>query len=314
VDINSVMALSPYLEVAVRHTYWHTEPLVEYVQRRRASTRKSAATTAPKTSMRRVADNLARRGIGRGDILIVHSAYRPLSVDTSPALAIAILRELIGPEGTLVMPGIPVHEGEPTGTARLTADVSELVLDYDPATTPMWTGLLPQTLHKVPGAKRSLHPLNSVIALGPRAEAMLAENISGERPMPCGPQSSWNWCRLHGAKIVALGVDMAHSLTMIHVAEDVAGDRWPVPNWWRDRRFRVKTARDWTELVVRERHPKWALHYAERTLSKDLERERLLTWEAVEGVSVGVIESAELLRYLESRNANAYPYYVVPRK
>ena len=33
----------------------------------------------------------------------------------------------------------------------------------------------------------------------------------------------------HGAKIVAMGADLAHSLTMIHLAEDLKGNDWPVP-------------------------------------------------------------------------------------
>jgi aminoglycoside 3-N-acetyltransferase len=313
-DVNRIMAISPYVEVAVRNLYWRSEFLVQKVTAMRAAKKTEEKTKAapPRTSIDRVVANLARRGVGAGDILVVHSAYKAVSAGSKPRAVIEALKALVGDTGTLVMPAIPHFADAPAGTERLTADVSNLVLDYDPETTPAWTGVLPTEMMKMPGAMRSLLPLNAVVAWGPHAEAMLRDNLSGELPLPCGPPSSWNYCREHGAKIAALGVDMAHSLTMIHVAEDVMGERWYVPGWYRERRFRIKTPRGWEEHRVRERHPRWALHYAERTLDKDLRREGLLTFEDVDGVPIGLLGARELIAYLDSRNATGYPYYVVP--
>src|SRR5437867_1997900 len=127
-NVNEILALSPYLEVVVRNVYWRSEFLVREVNARRKAKPAEGTTPPPRT----------------------------------------------------------------------------------------WTGVLPTDLMKVPGAKRSLHPLNSVVAHGPHAEDMLRDNLTGERPFACGPGSSWDYCRQHAAKVVALGVDMAHSLTMIH--------------------------------------------------------------------------------------------------
>src|SRR5579884_4143256 len=98
------------------------------------------------------------------------------------------------------------------GLGWVTADVSSVVPEYDPESTPAWTGALPSDLMKVDGAKRSQHPLNSVVAWGPHADEMLRDNLAYEKPLPCGPGSSWHYCVAHGAKIAALGVDMAHNL------------------------------------------------------------------------------------------------------
>ena len=57
-------------------------------------------------------------------------------------------------------------------------------------------------------------------ALGPLAEQIIKNNLDGYEPLPCGVNSSWKFCADNNAKILALGVDMAHSLTMIHVAEE----------------------------------------------------------------------------------------------
>ena len=315
-DLNRIFAVSPYVEVVGRRIYWRSDFLIKRVAAMRARQKGEAKKAAPppRTSIARVVENLGRRGVGPGDILVVHSAFKAISEGSKPRQVLDALKALVGDSGTIALPAIPLFADAPSGTERINADVSSLVLDYDPLTTPAWTGVLPNELMKVPGARRSLHPLNAVVAWGPHADAMLAKNLTGDRPTPCGPSSSWNYCREHGAKIAALGVDMAHSLTMIHVAEDVLDDRWPVPGWYRDRRFRIKTAQGWEEHRVRERHPRWSMHYAERTLDKDLLRERLLTVEVVDQVPVGLLGAGPLVDYLNSRNSKGYPYYLVPNR
>ena len=57
---------------------------------------------------------------------------------------------------------------------------------------------------------------------------------------------------------------------MIHVAEDLYENEWPVKDWYRNRQFRVIDNEFDKEVTIRERHPKWALFYAEREFSKDL--------------------------------------------
>lgn len=314
-DVDRIFALSPYVEVIARNIYWRSEFLVKRVTSLRAARKveaKVAPAPPPRTSIDQVVSNLTRRGVGKGDILIVHSAYKAISLGSKPRPVLEGLRGLVGDTGTLVLPAIPQFSDAPAGIERMRSDELTILLEYDPETTPAWTGVLPNELMKVPGARRSLHPLNAVVAWGPHADEMLRGNLDGDRPLPCGPTSSWNYCREHGAKIAALGVDMAHSLTMIHVAEDMLGERWCVPGWHRDRRFRIKTPRGWEEHIVRERKPRWAMHYAERTLDKDLLREGLLTVEEVEGVPLGLLGAKELLDYLNSRNATGYPYYLVP--
>ena len=314
-NVNRVFAVSPYLEVAARNLYWRSEFLVRKVTSLRAA-KKSAEKTQPpaRVSIDRVVEHLAHCGVGPGDILVVHSTYSAISTGSKPRAVVEALKALVGATGTLVMPAIPRFAEAPKGTKRISADVSALVLDYDPERTRAWTGVLPAEMMKIPGARRSSHPLNSVVAWGPHTDDMLRDNLTGERPLPCGPGSSWNYCRERGATIAALGVDMAHNVTMIHVAEDMLGDRWSVPGWYRDRRFRIKTAHGWEEHTVRERHPRWAMHYAERTLDKDLRREGILKVDLVEGVPIGLLDAKLLVDYLNRRNSTGYPYYLVPRR
>lgn len=314
-NLNSILRISPFIEIVVRNIYWRSAPLVKLVSTRRTDKKKAKVASQAQTDINRIVENLSTRGVKKGDILIVHSAFRPISRGSSPSEVCAALKSLVGNDGTLVLPAIPLYENNPSGVDLLRLDVSNLVCEYDPVTTKTWTGALATFLMTHPEAKRSLHPLNSVVALGPHAEEMLQHNLDGDRPTACGVNSSWYYCAQKNAKIVALGVDMAHSLTMIHVAEDADPDAWCVPDWYRDRKFSINFGDHREIKIVRERSPKWGmLHYAERTLDRDLCKAGILTKEYVGGVEVSMLNSKDLLSYLTKRNHNGYPYYMVPKK
>ena len=309
--------LSPALEIAVRNLYWRNPGLAAAARRgqelwqRRAG--KGQSRTEAATTIGRVLPALREWGLGKGDLVVLHSGYRALRADgAKPDAIIDAILEVIGPSGTLAAPGICHYSDEPQQHDRITADVTNLICDYDPASTPMWTGAVPNALLKRAGARRSLHPLNSMIVLGPLTDEILRDNLAGDRPYPCGPSSSWAACARLGAKVLAIGADMAHSLTMIHVAEDVLGDEWPVRRWYRERQFRVRIGDEWHHKVVRERHPRWAMYYGERTLSRDLHDNGLCFQTSVDGVNVEALPAGEMLSYLRSRHRSLYPYFYIP--
>lgn len=248
---------------------------------------------------------------GSTGLMIVHSSSVALApTGMTPKEICSGLLSYLGPQGTLAMPAIPLFREEPTGPARLSDSICVQRLNYDVRRTPPWTGALPKALMGFPGAVRSRHPLNTMVAVGKQAEAMMENNIEGDFPMACGPQSSWKYCADRDAMIVCLGVDSAHSLTMIHVAEDCWSDEWPVSNWYRERLFHVKDGVFETDLTVLERHPRWAINYAERTLQKDLVRLGIIRVREVAGIRIEACSSARLIDYLCSRRTSAYPYWV----
>jgi aminoglycoside 3-N-acetyltransferase len=305
------MSISPHLEVIIRNTYWRLTPVVKWVNRQKSA----GKTPSPRISSRELIAHLDSLGVKTGDLLIMHSAFSALKGgNETPEEVIRQLMRFLGPEGTLALPSIPYYKDAPDIIQTMKADVSDLVLDYDPLTTPAWTGALPNALCRMQGAIRSLHPLNSMVAMGPLAEPMMDSNLSGDLPLPCGRQSSWYFCYRQNAKVVAVGADLAHSLTMIHVAEDMWDENWLVPDWYRIRKFRVRTGNETLSVSVRERRPKWSMHYAERTLSHDLIKNGITVKQPLNGVNVELLNSRELVDYLNSRNHTAYPYYFVPCK
>lgn len=310
-----ILGLSPQFEVMIRKAYWTNPSLHAAAQRvdalLRRTKRVDTAESSTVANFDNVLSTLEQFGVVPGGILVVHSSMGQLKkTGLSAATIIDRLMEFNGSTGTLAMPAIPRYDDEPTGIARITTDISTKVLTYDVKRTMPWTGALPLKLMVRRGSIRSLHPLNSMVAMGANAAEMMEANLDGDRPLPCGKSSSWNYCLENGAKIVFLGVDVAHSITMIHVAEDCYLESWPVANWYRDRVFRVISDKFDKVVTVRERHPRWAMHYAERTLARDLLRLGIQKHTTVDGIDVSVIDAQELLVFLNSRKASGYPYYL----
>ena len=151
-----------------------------------------------------------------------------------------------------------------------------------------------------------------MVAEGPLASQIMKDNLKGNSPLPCGVNSSWNNCVEHNGIIIGLGTDLTHSLTMIHVAEDVLDENWPVQNWYREKHFKIVDGEIEINKTLRERKPHWgALHYGERTLCKDLISLGIMKSTIIDGVIVEILNSKELISFLNSKNKKGYPYFWV---
>ena len=110
-----------------------------------------------------IADQLIALGVRRGGTLLVHTSFRAVATGT-PAGLIATLREVLGPDGTLVMPTMTAGDEV-----------------FDPASTPtIDMGIVAETFWRQPGVIRSTHPGGSFAAIGPNAAAICA-------PQPLSP-------------------------------------------------------------------------------------------------------------------------------
>lgn len=319
---NYIFSKLPQVEIAVRVAYWKSDLVHSYMQRfKRRSTKSDEASNAslersnkPNVALREVESELIKHGVEKGSILIVHSSMQKLSrTGATPSEIIDMLLNLVGEAGTLVMPAIPKYKEAASlaaGIDRVSVDLSEEVWTYNVKKTPPWTGALPYKLMKTEGARRGRHPLNTVVAKGFHVSEMFARELSVPHSLPCGPESPWAYCAKHNAKVVALGVDLAHSLTMIHVAEDCYESEWPVKNWYRNRKFLVVDHEQEQIVEVRERHPKWAMHYSERKLDHDLARHGISCKTMVGDIAITSVDSEALLRFLNCRKAKGYPYYL----
>lgn len=318
--IDYLFSRIPHLEIMARIIYWRYEWFHSFSQRVKSQKNRHAKPSSTydqggnTASLLDVENELRKHGVTTGDILVVHSSMQSLAcTGASTGEVIDMLLRVIGESGTLVMPAIPKYKEAAvvaSGVARITADLTDEVWTYDVQKTVPWTGALPYKLMKTPGARRGRHPLNTIVAKGFHVNEMFALELNSSHSTPCGPESAWAFCAKHNAKIVALGCDLAHSLTMIHVAEDCHEQDWPVAGWYRERTFLVKDEEVKTKVIVRERHPKWAMHYCERKLDFDLRRNNISKASKIGNITVTSVDSAPLLKFLEDKRSKAYPYYL----
>lgn len=170
-----------------------------------------------------LADDLRHLGVRAGSVLLVHSAMRPLGWVCGGSQAVVLaLRDVLGPEGTVVVPTHTPDNSDPATwryrpvPAEWWPVIRAELPGFDPAITPSrWMGVIAETVRTWPGARRSSHPQVSFAALGPRAAEIVdghpLAGMLGERS-PLG--------RLYDldADVLLLGVGH-ESNTSLHLAE-----------------------------------------------------------------------------------------------
>lgn len=302
-----ISALSPHIEMINRRLYYFLKPIVDRFLKKKISNKGPKNTTNPNLDFNLIIRELKDRGLNSGDILVMHASFNELKVlGLSPIEIVNSLLDYLGPEGTLAMPSIAIYpepQVEKDGTIKN-------IFDYDVKSTKIWTGAIAKAMISDPRSHRSLHPLNSMVAIGKHAIKMMEDNEKD--PYPCGVMSSWSFCANRNAFVLGLGTDLTHSLTMIHVAEDTQGENWVVPNWYQDRIFRIINGENTFQLKVKERKYKWGkLHFAERNLAKELINRKVLKSKLVGNILIESLRSNELVTFLENRNIKGYPYFWV---
>lgn len=148
-------------------------------------------------------------GVRPGDVLFVHSAYSTLGkapggVEGGPATVNEALLELIGPEGTLIMP-----------TFNLNFLKGEV---WDIRNSPSQMGIMTELVRLDPRAKRMFHPIYSVAAIG-----KLADEIAAICSTDCfGETTIYKKLLDWKAKVLVIGLPYGKSLTFLHHCEQVA--------------------------------------------------------------------------------------------
>lgn len=319
--LDTIFKRFPYLEVIIRMFYWRIEFFHKLVVLGRSYFNECTKRKSKSLKQLRARDNsveisdiiliLKAHRVRPGDILILHSEINQLlKFNSNPNEIIREILAFLGPKGTLATPCFPKYKDAAIGFQRVVEDIGDTMFTYDVRKTPPWTGLLALAAMRYPGAIRSSFPLNSLVAIGHHAADMFKEELTTPLATPNGVNSAWAFCAKRNAVIVCFGIDLVHSLTMIHTAEDMQEDTWPVPNWYRRRLFRIVNGNNEKIVKIKERHPKWAMHFAERKLAYDLENAELSHRTNLSGVEVTSIRSESLLGFLRTHPKPGYPYYL----
>jgi aminoglycoside N3'-acetyltransferase len=150
-------------------------------------------------------------GVTPGRTLWLQSSWNEFyNVPLRPSEMIELLRDLLGPAGTLAMPAFPIDQNP------------ERVFLVDRA--PVYTGLLCEVFRRTPGTRRSIHLSSSVCAAGPDADYLVKDHHL--TLMPWGSDSPF--CRLAelDARILGIGAGF-NFLTPLHAAECLLFDEIP---------------------------------------------------------------------------------------
>lgn len=160
----------------------------------------------------------AALGVARGET-VLHTGNLAGLMQADPADRRAVLRlhhealsELLGPEGTLVVP-------------TASASLCNTETPYDPARTRSEMGAFTEYVRRLPGAVRSFHPFVSYTAIGPAAEAVCG-NVSRHAYGPETPEA-----RLieRGALSVSVAMHPRLTCSVVHHIEMAMGVPYRYP-------------------------------------------------------------------------------------
>ncbi|MDR1840095.1 MAG: AAC(3) family N-acetyltransferase [Treponema sp.] len=151
---------------------------------------------------------LLELGLSHGDVVLMHSSMKALKTKKSPTEFINDIISVLGPEGTLLIPGFTwkhVNSRNPNFKVKETEPCD---------------GLIPRTFLHMPGVIRSLHPTHSVCAFGKRAKELTSNHILDETPV--GFHSPIMRMLDYNGKILFVG-DVLHACTFMHGVEEIVG-------------------------------------------------------------------------------------------
>ncbi len=145
-------------------------------------------------------------GVEAGDVLLVHSSYKSFGgVDGGPQTIIDALLEVLGNEGTLIMPAFNFDfcKGEPW-------DVNE---------TPSHMGIITELVRKDPRSRRVFHPIYSFSIIGKYAEFLTKNRYKSSYER----NSVFGKLRELDGKIMVIGLSYNDSMTFFHHVEELEG-------------------------------------------------------------------------------------------
>ena len=249
-----------------------------------------------------LADALRELGVRTGIALMVHSGWDALQrFGAKPTEVIALLRDLAGAGGTLLMPTHPmprVRDGLPI---------------YDVERSPSSVGLLTEALRRTPGAVRSPMPEAPVAAVGMDALAYTADFRSLSNGTPYGRGSPWERLAAARVQVLFLGIPFMRANTLQHAAFDVLADENPIAGFWMAKRWRVIRHGVEEEWIVRRQRPDLEQFLATTAFDRLVRRERFLRWRTIGGVGLGVLDAHDFLQWhLDVARRTGLPFWGWP--
>ena len=169
-------------------------------------------------------DKFSQLGINQGDTLLVHASLSSLGYVVGGAEALYYaLREVIGNEGTIVVPSQTVEISDPASWQYppVPEEWHDVIRDAMPAYSKELSyskamGAFSQFIGILPDSIRSNHPMYSFTAIGENASEIIGQDSFD---FPFGDKSPLGRMYSIGAKVLMIGTDFETN-TSLHLAEN----------------------------------------------------------------------------------------------
>lgn len=302
--LERILGRSGTAEVVFRRAATAIGPLKKKIKRViRGNSKTEIATEKNEIKIKSLKKRLRECGIHSGDIVLIHSSLddlRSLGLTTEEILDLILE---VYSEMTVVFAAYPIEPIKKKESYK-----------YDPQKTLCWTGMLPNMFLKREGSVRSLFPYNSLAAKGKEAKAMMIDNIMAD--IPHGKGTAWDYCRLNHAKILFLGTTSREANTMaIHMVPDVMGDKWPIENWYEERKYIITNNGKKFEKVIKVQNGFWYQFVNEYKTDRLLKNNKLLIDLSFENVPLEIVPDCyEMIEYLIYQCENGKLMYSIPQK
>ena len=156
-------------------------------------------------------------GLKKGSVAFIHSSTGNMNLGFPAYRMLSIILDVIGEEGTALF---PCHQLTTKSTYALKNN-----LPFDVKKTPSDVGLLPELARRHKGAFRSLHPTNSIVAIGKYADELTKEHHLDI--YPCGIRSPYYKITEYDGIIIGIGVSVKMA-TFVHCIEDIYPEEYPL--------------------------------------------------------------------------------------
>ncbi len=156
-------------------------------------------------------------GIRKGSTVFIHSSVDFLNTDFDTLRLLEILVETVGADGTLVFPCW--HFSYRAEDYLRSGQV------FDVRRSPSVMGMLSEMARRWQGAERSLHPTNSIVAIGKHAAYITKDHHMDI--YPCGELSPYYRAMELGGTVAGIGVDCMF-MSFVHCVEDTLKDKFPL--------------------------------------------------------------------------------------
>lgn len=174
-------------------------------------------------------------GVTKGDVVFIHSSWDEFyNYDGTPETFIDLLIDLIGDEGTLLMPSYPL--------------LRKKGAMFNLKTTPTLAGLLPEVFRNYKNIERSID-VHSVAAYGKNAKYLTESHINSQTPW----DENSPYYKLGGvnAKVFSLGLGKHHVGTIMHCADSILRKKYEYFDLFFKKREQIKIKKKDGEVITK---------------------------------------------------------------